>query len=183
MSDFYSPAGLYDPKWFVLFVRSNQEKRIAQRLSDHQIEHFLPCCRSVRQWKDRRVTLQMPLFPGYVFVRLPFMERSKVLTLPNVVSLVGNKNSPSVISEEEIAWIKRGVEHGNASPHPYLQIGQRVIITAGALSGMQGILVRKQNNTRVVVSLDSIARSFVVEVDLESVAPLTSQPHDYKQAV
>jgi transcription antitermination factor NusG len=183
VSDFYSPAGLYDPNWFVLFVRSNQEKRIAQRLADRQIEHFLPCCRSVRQWKDRRVTLEMPLFPGYVFVRLPFLERSKVLTLPNVVSLVGNKNSPSVISEEEIAWIRRGVEHGNASPHPYLQIGQRVIITAGALSGMKGLLVRKQNNTRVVVSLDSIARSFVVEVDLESVAPLTSQPHDYKQAV
>jgi transcription antitermination factor NusG len=183
VSDFYSPAGLYDPNWFVLFVRSNQEKRIAQHLADRQIEHFLPCCRSLRQWKDRRVTLEMPLFPGYVFVRLPFIERSKVLTLPNVVSLVGNKNSPSVISEEEIAWIRRGVEHGNASPHPYLNIGQRVIITVGALAGMQGILVRKQNNTRVVVSLDSIARSFVVEVDLDSVAPLASETRDYKRAV
>lgn len=183
MFDSYSPAGLYDPKWFVLFVRSNQEKRIAQRLSDHQIEHFLPCCRSVRQWKDRRVALQMPLFPGYVFVRLPFIERSKVLTLPNVVSLVGNKNSPSVISEEEIAWIRRGVEHGNASPHAYLNIGQRVIITAGALAGMQGILVRKQNNTRVVVSLDSIARSFVVEVDLDSIAPLRNKEGPYREAV
>jgi transcription antitermination factor NusG len=180
--DSYSAAGLYDPQWFVLFVRSNQEKRIAQRLSDREIEHFLPCCRSVRQWKDRRVTLEMPLFPGYVFVRLPFPERAKVLTLANVVSLVGNRNSPSVISEEEIAWIRRGVEQGNALPHPYLSVGQRVIITSGALCGLQGILLRKQNNTRVVVSLESIARSFVVEVDLNSIAPVESELHGYKQA-
>lgn len=183
MFDPYSPAGVYDPHWFVLFVRSNQEKRIAQRLADHEIEHFLPCCRSVRQWKDRRVTLEMPLFPGYVFVHIPFLERARVLTLPNVVSLVGSKNSPSSVSEEEIAWIRRGVEKGNALPHPYLPVGQRVIITAGALCGMKGILLRKQNNTRVVVSLESIARSFVVEVDLDSIAPLTSLNEEFRTAV
>jgi transcription antitermination factor NusG len=178
-----SPAGLHDPKWFVLFVRSNQEKRTAQRLADCEVEHFLPCYRSVRQWKDRRVTLDMPLFPGYLFVRLPFIERAKVLTLPNVVSLVGSKAAPSVISEEEINWIRRGVEHGGAAPHPYLVSGQSVIITSGALCGMRGVLLRKQNNTRVVVSVDSISRSFVVEVGIDQVAPLTAEASGYRRAV
>jgi transcription antitermination factor NusG len=172
MSDHYLPADLHDPKWFVLFVRYNQEKRTAHRLAEYGVEHFLPCCRSLRQWKDRRVTLEMPLFPGYVFVRLPFVERARVLTMPNVVSLVGGRNSPSAVSEEEINWIKLGIEHGNAMPHPELAVGQRVRIVAGALAGMQGILLRRQNGTRVVICLDSISRSFVVEVDLAAIEPV-----------
>lgn len=158
--------------WFVLFVRSNQEKKTALRLAERNIEHLLPCCRSLRQWKDRRVTLDKPLFPGYIFVHLPFPERAKVLKLPNVVSLVGSKHAPAVLSEEEIAWIRRGTEKGGAAPHSYLKIGERVVITGGVLSGMEGILLRKHNKTRVVVSLDSIARSFVVEVDPAMVEPV-----------
>jgi transcription antitermination factor NusG len=163
---------LTSPHWFVLFVRANQEKKTAQRLLSYEVEHYLPCFRSVRQWKDRRVTLEMPLFPGYVFVRLPFLERRKVLSLPNVVSLVGSKSSPSIVSAEEIDSIRRGVEFGNAAPHPKLVVGQRVAITSGVLRGMQGILLRSQNNTRVVVAVDSISRCFAVEVDISCLKPI-----------
>lgn len=172
MSDHCLPADLHDPKWFVLFVRCNHEKRTAHRLAETQVEHFLPCYLSRRQWKDRRVTLEMPLFPGYLFVRLPFVERSRVLTLPNVVSLVGGKNSPSVVSEDEIHWIRLGIDHGNAMPHPSPAVGQRVRIISGALSGLQGVLMRHQNGTRVVICLDSISRSFIVEVDLSAIETL-----------
>lgn len=174
---------LHDPKWFVLFVRSNQEKVIAQRLVEREVEHFLPCYSSVRQWKDRKVTLEMPLFPGYIFVHLPFLNRARVLTIPNIVSLVGSRNFPSVISEEEIDWIRRGVEHGNAVPHPYLSVGDRIKVVSGPLSGMQGVLLRKQNSTRVVICLDSISRSFMVEVDLESIEPLAPSLPRYREAV
>ncbi|PYP90705.1 MAG: hypothetical protein DMG65_10425 [Candidatus Angelobacter sp. Gp1-AA117] len=169
VQNYPSPIDAHDPKWFVLFVRSNQEKRTALRLKEYAIEHFLPSYRSVRHWKDRRVTLEMPLFPGYVFVRLPFIERARVLTLPNVVSLVGSRNIPSEVAEEEIEWIRRAMEHGNVAPHPYLIAGQRVMIISGALSGIQGILLRQQNNTRVVISIDSISRGFVVEVDVAAI--------------
>jgi transcription antitermination factor NusG len=164
------------PQWFVLFVRTNQEKTTASRLNHLQIEHFLPCFRSLRQWKDRRVTLEVPLFPGYVFVHLPHAERMRVLTLPNVLYFVGSGSSPAVLSDEEIAWIGRGLQSGNAVPHECLSEGQRVVITSGVLAGLKGILVRKVNNTRVVVSLDSIGRAFAVEVDLESVRALESRP-------
>jgi len=175
-------SDLREPRWFVLFVRSNQEKKVAQRLTDREIDHFLPCYSSLRQWKDRRITLDMPLFPGYVFVHLPFMQRDRVLTVPNIVGLVGGRSSPSVISEEEIGWIRRGLEHGRATPHPYLNIGERIRVIAGALSGMEGVLVRRQNGTRVIVSLDSIGRSFAVEVDLACLAPI-SPTHIYREAV
>lgn len=165
----------------MLFVRANQEKRTAQRLASYEIEHFLPTYHSLRQWKDRRVTLEMPLFPGYVFVHLPFLERNRVLTLPNVVGLVGSKQSPSVVSIEEIDCIKKGISLGNAAPHPTFAIGQRVMIISGVLSGVQGTLLRGQNNTRVVISVDSIGRSFSVDVDIsclkliESYQPLKRQ--------
>jgi transcription antitermination factor NusG len=164
------------PQWFVLFVRTNQEKITASRLDHLQIEHFLPCFRSLRQWKDRRVTLEVPLFPGYVFVHLPHAERMRVLTLPNVLYFVGSGSSPAVLTDEEIAWIGRGLQSGNAVPHECLNEGQRVVITSGALAGLKGFLVRKINNTRVVVSLDSIGRAFAVEVDLESVRALENKP-------
>ena len=168
-------ADAQQPRWYVLFVRSNQEKRVAEALRGRDVEHFLPCYKSVRQWKDRRVTLEIPLFPGYVFLRLPQVERAKALTVSNVVSMVGTRNEPSAISDEEIAWIKLGIEHGKAEPYPYLQLGQRVVVTEGVMCGMEGILMRKRNNTRVVVSLDSIMRAFVVEVDASSVRPLAAR--------
>lgn len=170
------PFDSFLPQWFVLFVRTNQEKITASRLDHLQIEHFLPCFRSLRQWKDRRVTLDVPLFPGYVFVHLPHAERMRVLTLPNVLYFVGSGSSPAVITDEEIAWIGRGLQAGNAVPHECLSKGQRVVITSGALAGLKGILVRKVNNTRVVVSLDSIGRAFAVEVNLESVRALENKP-------
>lgn len=156
----------------MLFVRANQEKRTAQRLAGHEVEYFLPSYRSVRRWKDRRVTLEMPLFPGYVFVHIPFTERSTVLTLPNVVGLVGGKNSPSIVFPEEIDFIRKGIDFGNAAPHPALAVGQRVMINSGVLSGMEGTLLRGQNNTRVVISVDSIGRCFSVDVDISCLKPL-----------
>jgi len=177
------PFDLNYPKWFVLSVRANQEKKTAQRLASYEIEHLLPCYRSLRQWKDRRVTLEMPLFPGYVFVHLPFVERVKVLSLPYVVGLIGSKNAPSVVSEDEIDSIRRGVEFGNAAPHGTLVEGQHVIITDGVLRGMQGTLLRSQNNTRVVVAIDSIARCFAVEVDISCLKPTGRILTQQRQAV
>lgn len=165
------------PQWFVLFVRTNQEKTTVSRLDHLQIEHFLPCFRSLRQWKDRRVTLEIPLFPGYVFVHLPHAERMRVLTLPNVLYFVGSGSSPAVLTDEEIAWIGRGLQSGNAVPHECLNEGQRVVITSGPLAGMKGILQRRVNNARVVISLESIGRGFAVEVDLESVRALEANPY------
>jgi transcription antitermination factor NusG len=106
-----------------------------------------------------------PLFPGYIFVRIPFTERAKVLMLPNVVSLVGVKTSPSVVSEEEIAWIRAGMDQAQAEPHPYCKVGERVMITQGALAGVEGVLLREGKRPRVVITVESIHRSFSVEVE------------------
>lgn len=157
--------------WHVLMVRTNHEKRIAQGLDSRGIEHFLPCYRSARQWKDRRVTLELPLFPGYVFVRMAPDEHLRALMIPQVFSLVGNANAAATVDEAEIDSIRRGIAQGRAEPHPYLKAGEQVVITEGPMSGITGILLRRQNQARVVVSIQSIARSFVVDIDAALVAP------------
>lgn len=159
-------------QWYALHVRCNQEKNVAQSLNTRGIDHFLPCYESRRQWKDRRVTLQMPLFPGYLFVRVPPFERSKAVFMPNVISMVGAGGIPSAVDDEEIANIKRGLEHGTIEPHEHLRVGEQVIIIQGAMSGMRGILLRRQNGVRVVVSLDSISRAFSVEVDEDCITAI-----------
>lgn len=172
MSLYSLPFDASSLHWFVFYIRVNQEKKTALRLATIGLEHFLPCYRSLRQWKDRRVTLEMPLFPGYIFVRLPFIDRIKVLSLPHVVDIVGSKNIPAIVSPEEIDFIKNSVNFGHATPYSALMEGQPVIVTSGVLCGMRGTLLRNQNKSRVIVIIHSIARSFAVDIDISCLTPV-----------
>jgi len=155
-----------DPRWYAAYTSANHEKRVSEQLLQRDIEHFLPQYASVRRWKDRRMILQMPLFPGYVFVRLALSERLRVLQVPGVARLVGFNGSPAVLPDNEIESLKITVAaHFRAQPHPYLTIGQRVRVKRGALQGVVGILVRKKNALRLVLSIDLIMRSASVEVE------------------
>jgi transcription antitermination factor NusG len=161
------------PRWYAAHTCANHEKCVAGQLAARSVEHFLPLYESVRRWKDRRVTLQMPLFPGYVFVRLDLRDRLRVLQIPSVARLVSFNGAPAALPDEEIETLRAGLQGGvQALPHPYLKIGKRVRITAGPLEGLEGILIRKKNAMRFVISLDLIQRSVVVDVDAGAVEPL-----------
>ncbi len=69
------PPDPTQPRWYAAYTCANHEKRVAEQLGQRSIEHFLPLYERVRRWKDRRVRLQWPLFPGYVFVRLALGDR------------------------------------------------------------------------------------------------------------
>jgi transcription antitermination factor NusG len=153
-------------RWYAVYTCANHEKRVVDQLAPRAIEHFLPLYESVRRWKDRRVKLQLPLFPGYVFVRLWLGERLKVLQVPGVVHFVSFAHGPAVLPERQIEALRASLRAQlHAEPHPYLTIGRRVRVTRGPLEGVEGILIRKKNVLRVVVSLDLIVRSAAVEVD------------------
>jgi len=159
-------ASFPEHRWYAVYTSANHEKRVADQLAPRAIEHFLPLYESVRRWKDRRVKLQLPLFPGYVFVRLWLGERLKVLQVPGVVRLVGFAGGPAVLPDREIEALRASLgAQLQAEPHPYITVGRRVRVTRGPLAGVEGILIRKKNVLRVVVSLDLIARSAAVEVD------------------
>lgn len=155
-----------EPQWFAVYTCANQERRVAAQLEARGVEHFLPLYRSRRNWKDRRVFLDLPLFPGYVFARFAIAARRRVLEARGVVRLVGSNGHPSPLVEREIAGLRSGLSSAmRFEPHPYLTAGTRVRILQGPLAGMTGILVRKKNSRRVVLSVDLIASSVAVEVD------------------
>lgn len=161
------------PRWFALYTCANQERSVAAQLEARWIEHFLPLYRSRRQWKDRRVFLDLPLFPGYLFARFAFTSRVLILQARGVVRVVGGNGQPCPLPERDIEALRAGLGGGlRLEPHPYLTAGARVRILRGPLAGISGILVRAKNLCRVVLSLDLIARSAAVEIDAADLEPM-----------
>jgi transcription antitermination factor NusG len=160
------PPEFNEQRWYAAYTYAKHEKRVAEQLTQRSLENFLPQYGSVRRWKDRRVKLELPLFPGYVFVRLALRERLRVLETPSVVRLVGFSGQPAALPDKEIEALRTcAAAQLHAEPHSYLTAGRRVRIKSGPLAELEGVLVRRKNGLRVVVSLDLIARSAAVEVD------------------
>src|ERR1700728_4088927 len=147
--------------WYATYTCANHEKHVAAGLQSRALECFLPLYRSVRRWKDRRVTLDLPLFPGYLFVRLALRDRMRVLQIP------------SVVPDDEMDRVRRGLSHtACAEPHPFRTVGRRVRIIRGPLAGCEGILRRNKNNFRFVISIDLIRSACAVDVDAADVRPM-----------
>lgn len=153
------------PLWLAAYTNPRHEKRIAEHFKQRQIEHFLPLYSSQRRWKDgSKVTLQLPLFPGYIFVHVCRTDRVRVLEAPGVLWLVGPSRNPVALSEQEIETLRNGLPQVKAEPHDYLVAGDRVRIKTGPLGGMEGVLVRKRD-LHVVLTLNQISQSIAVHVD------------------
>ena len=170
--DFTLPPSWREEHWYAVYTCANHEKRVVSEIEARDVEHFLPVYSSVRRWKDRRVTLDLPLFPGYVFVRLALRDRLRVLQIPSVMRLVGFSGQPAALPDEEMEILRMGLSQRlHAEPHPFLTVGRRVRITNGPFAGLKGILNRRKSGLRVVVSLDLIQRSVAVDVEVADVAP------------
>jgi transcription antitermination factor NusG len=159
-------------QWYAIYTCANREKRVAAHLAARGVEHYLPFYQSVREWSDRRVRLQLPLFPGYLFVHTSLADRLAVLTAPGVVSLVGVAGRPTPLAAELICSLREGINQLSLEPFPYLTAGQRVSIHSGPLRGLTGILLRRRSGPRVVISIDAIERSILVDICAEDLCPL-----------
>jgi transcription antitermination factor NusG len=174
--------GLVDGEsWWALYTRHQHEKVVAEMLSVKGFEVFLPLYESTRRWKDRRKVLSLPLFPCYLFVRGGLNRRLQVVTTPGVHTVLYHGDRIAVVPEEEIVAIQRAVAGPHrVEPHPFLKCGARVRVVRGALEGVEGILIRKKNLCRLVLSVAMLSQSVAVEVnawDVESIgSDKTIQP-------
>jgi len=167
------PRSYVKEQWYAAYTCANHEKHVAAELEVRAVEHFLPLYSSVRRWSDRRVQLELPLFPGYVFVRLALRDRLRVLQIPSLVRLVGFNGLPAALPDEEMEILRSGLSQRlRAEPHPFLTVGRRVRIVGGAFAGLEGVLKRRRSNLRVVLSVSLIQRSIAVELDACDVLPL-----------
>lgn len=173
--NFDSAPHLEAPCWYAIYTRARHEKRVAEELTRRAIETYLPLYETARQWKNGRHFVQMPLFSSYAFVRVAMRDRLEVLRAPGVVDFVGISGKPVPLDEEEIKNLNQALRHGRrVEPHPFLTTGRKVRVTAGPLAGLRGIIVRRKGQMHIVVSLDLIQRSVLVEVDLMELEPLVN---------
>jgi len=162
-----------DACWFAVYTTSRHEKRVAKQLSASDIENFLPLVEKQHHWAKRAVVrLELPLFPNYLFVHISPQQRIAVLNVPGVLGIVGHGHLPSPIENVEIEGLRAWVELGRVEPHPHPVAGERVRIRAGPMAGMEGILLRRKNELRLVLTLDLIQRSVSVEIAAEDVEPV-----------
>jgi transcription antitermination factor NusG len=166
-----SRAAYFEPRWYAAWTRARHEKCVAEQLSGRSIEAFLPLYPAVHRWRNGLAHLELPLFPGYLFVRIALRDQLPVLQVPGVVRLVGFSNCPAALPQEEIERLRKGLGAGaRAEPHACLSVGQRVQIVRGAFAGLEGILLHKRGRLRVVVSVELIQRAMAVDVDVADVA-------------
>jgi transcription antitermination factor NusG len=159
------------PEWYALQTRPRHEKRAVAHVRAQLLEPFLPVRRCRHLWRNGvHADLELPLFPGYLFVRATTHDRISMLRTPGVVGIVSTGSHPVVIPDEEIAALRMATEQFAAEPHAYLTAGDRVRIVAGPLKGFEGILLRRKQGCRVVLSVEAILRSISVEMNESDLA-------------
>src|SRR5580704_13985346 len=152
--------------WYAIYTRHQHEKTVAHILTNKGFETLLPLYSVARRWKDRTKLLFLPLFPCYVFLNGGLERRLDIMTTPGIHALVSNAGQPAAIPAAEIDSIRRAVESGSRiEPHPMLKCGDWVRVKCGPLEGIQGILVRKKNLYRLVLSVEMLGKAAAVEVD------------------
>ncbi len=159
-------------QWYAVHTRSRHEKAIAARLDSQAMETFLPLHRSRHTWKNGvHADVDAPLFPCYLFARIDIRDRLHLLQTPGVLGFAAASARPTAIPNEEIALLRTATEKLKAEPHPYLNCGDWVRIVAGPLAGMAGVLMRRKQEYRVVLSIEAIMRSIAVEVSEFEIEP------------
>ena len=162
--------------WYAVWVKSRYENIVESHLRARGYESFLPLCKCQRRWSDRFKEIELPLFPGYVFCQFNPLNRLPILSIPGVIHVVGVGRIPVPIDESEIAVIQAAVKSGLPSqPWPFLQVGHKVRIEYGPLSGLEGILLDFRGRQRIVISVTLLQRSVAVQVDGAWVRPMSQQ--------
>ncbi len=153
--------------WYAIRTKSRHEKIVSKQLEMDGLEFYLPLIQQSRQWSDRKKLIDLPLFPGYVFVRLPHFPSKKVpiLRKAGVIGFVGNAQGAASIPDNELNGVRLLLAHRiPCASHPYLKAGQRIRVSDGALRGVEGILVRVGSKNGLVVSIELIQRSLVIQL-------------------
>jgi transcription antitermination factor NusG len=160
-------------RWHAVNVRPRHEKLVTRHLQQKGLKCLLPMYRSVRRWKDRRKELDIALFPGYVFVNLDVQARLGVLRCPGVLRFVTFQGQPAILRDSEIRALESSASSElRPQPHPYLQQGRKVRVRSGPLVDAEGIMIRRKDGFRLVLSIELISRSVMLEVDEADVEPI-----------
>ena len=166
--------------WIAIATYPRHEKKVSEQLRLRDIESFLPTYTCLRRWRNRQtVSLTLPLFPGYMFARVPSEKRTLAFA-PGVIQLLDGLHQGSAIEDEYVLHLQQASAKGLILPHLQPLEGDRVRIMAGPFLGQEGTLLRTQAKPRVVLSIVSIRSNFSVEV--ETAALQTMRPDSSRRS-
>ena len=164
--------------WYAVHVQPRYERTVATTLLTKGYESFLPLYSCRRRWSDRIKVIELPLFDGYLFCQFDVTKRLPILVTPRVIGIVGQGRIPVPIQENEMAALFAIVQaEAKAEPYPYLQVGQRVRVDGGPLSGLEGLILAQSKPTRLIVSVTLLKRSVAVEIDETCLRPIETVTH------
>lgn len=154
-------------RWYALYTKGRHEKCVNEELQKNRVESFLPLRRIRRRWSDRSVLVEEPLFKSYLFVKMSLSETQKVLRSKGAVGLVSSQARPVVVQDSVIDSLKKIIASEiSIDPFPYLSVGDKVFVRSGIFKGMEGLVVRKDDQKcRLVISISAIQASISFEVD------------------
>jgi transcription antitermination factor NusG len=163
------------PRWYAVYTYPRHEKSVMEHFESKSLESFLPTFVTESRWKDRRVRLKTPVFPGYVFTRINANQRNKVLSSPGVIRMLCFNGMPAPIDDAEIEAVKLCLERGSVlGPCPFLEVGDRVRVKSGVLEGLEGLISRCKNDRRLIVPLTLIHQSVAIEIDVQLLELVTT---------
>src|SRR5271167_175138 len=162
-------------QWFAAYTRPRHEKKVQEYARLLEIDNFLPLYHAVHRWRNGvNKNVELPLFPGYIFVRMDLRDRIRTIQIPGIITLVGSGPNSTPIPDKLIEQLRTIVSDYRTEPHPFMKIGDKVRIKSGPLHGLEGVIVRKKGAWRFVISLDFIMRSVSLEVDALDLEQLPS---------
>jgi transcription termination/antitermination protein NusG len=153
------------PRWYVAYTLPRHEKAVANRLVSQKVTSYLPLYSAVRCWNRRRVEVELPLFPGYVFVRMLVSDRIRILSRPGIIRLLSVNGNLAVLPDEEMQRLQSSLALWKAKPYPFLISGKQVRIKSGPFAGLEGTILRRKGKMRLLVTLDLIQSSMLLELD------------------
>jgi transcription antitermination factor NusG len=165
-----------EPSWYAIQTRARNEKVISERLQEHGLTTFLPLVTEIRRWSDRKKKVELPLFSCYVFAKLVVSnteQRNFVNHTNGVFGIVRMGGEAAAIPEEQINALRTIITRQVPwSEHPFLKIGQKVRIRGGSLDGVEGVLLSRDGDRSLIISVDAIQRSLSVRVEGYDIEPL-----------
>jgi transcription antitermination factor NusG len=177
--DAHSQRSTSSTAWFAVQTNYRHENRVSRDLKSKGFETYLPLLRETRQWSDRKKTVEVPAFDGYVFVRHDDSLKTRVCVLQTlgVVRVLGDNHSPVPIPDSEIESLQRTLfSNLDCKRCDSLAVGTMVEVKRGVLAGIRGRLLHYQNSLRLVLSVSTVSQAISVEVNLQDVEPAAEDP-------
>ncbi|MFQ5964739.1 MAG: UpxY family transcription antiterminator [Candidatus Scalinduaceae bacterium] len=161
-------------KWYAVHTRSRHEKQVDLLLSKKSIETFLPLIHTLSRWKDRKKHVDLPLFPGYLFVHVGEEYLPDVKYTRGVAKILGTDiDKPTPIPDKQILDLKTVLERDvKLDPYPYLKKGTLVRVKSGPLMGVEGFLVERKGDYKIVIRIDLLQKGAAAEVYIADVEPI-----------